>query len=259
MGDRPERRDELDARDLSFLEGVYPALSIWIRSYFRADIRGLEQVPEDPVVFVANHSGGLGSPDSIVFILGFMDQFGLDRPLYWLGHDLLFSLPGIGAFLRRCGVIPAARDSAEKVLRNNGSLVVYPGGETELHRPWSARNEIRFEGRTGFLQLARETGAPVVPVVSYGGHHTYLCITDGRRLARLLRLDRTLRLKTLPLALAAPWGLTLGFVPHLPLPARIRVRVCAPIHVDERFGDDLDLAYRHVTGVMQRTLDELAH
>ena len=36
-------------------------------------------------------------------------------------------------------------------------------------------------------EVAKEAGVPIVPVVSVGGHDTYLPLTDGRRLAKLLR------------------------------------------------------------------------
>lgn len=253
-----EVRGDLAARDLSRVEPLLPALSWLVRCYFRAEVRGLDRLPDVPVLFVGNHSGGVNSPDSVVFILAYLERFGLERPLYWLGHSLVMSLPVVGTLLRRAGVLPASSQAARSALESGASVVVYPGGEVELHRPWTARNEIRFLGRTGFLRLARDAGVPLVPVVSHGGHHTYLPLTDGRGIARALRLDRLLNLRTVPISLALPWGLNVGFLGHLPLPAKILVEVLDPIDVQDRFGDDLDAAYRHVTGLMQATLDSLA-
>src|SRR5439155_6479682 len=170
-----------------------------------------------PVLFAGNHSGGTVSPDSIAFILSYIDRYGIERPLYWLAHSVVMAAPVVGPFLRRCGVLPASHDSARTVLREGGSVVVYPGGEIELHRPWTARNQIRFRGRTGFLRLAIETGVPLVPVVAAGGHNTYFAISDGQGLARLLGLDRRFNLKVLPVSLALPWGINVGdFLLHLP-------------------------------------------
>jgi 1-acyl-sn-glycerol-3-phosphate acyltransferase len=249
----------LEPPDLSFAEPFLPLLTRLVRGYFRAEVRGLEHVPEDrPVLFVGNHSGGTPSPDSVVFILSYLERFGDSRPLFWLGHSLVTAAPALGSFLRRCGVLPASPDSARRALASGGSVLVYPGGEVELHRPWSERNRIEFVGRTGFARLALDAAVPVVPVVASGGHNTYLPLTDGRQLARLLGLDRRFNLKVLPISLAVPWGLNVGdFLLHVPLPARITVEVLPPIDLTARFGQDAAAAARFVETEMQRTLDAL--
>jgi 1-acyl-sn-glycerol-3-phosphate acyltransferase len=248
---------ELAARDLGFIADALPGFAKFLYAYFNTEVRGFERVPEPPVLFVGNHSGGNGSPDAAIFMVSYLDQLGLDRPLYWLAHSLLTGFPAVGGVLRKFGVITARPDAALTALRRGCDIVVYPGGEQELHRPWVARAEVRFGGRTGFLRLARDAGVPIVPFVSYGGHNTYLPIADGHRLAHRLRLDRALRLKVLPVALSAPWGLTVGnFIPHLPFPATIRVEVLDPIDVSSYA--DLPAAYDAVVDRMQATLDKLA-
>jgi hypothetical protein len=69
------------------------------------------------------------------------------------------------------------------------------------------------------------------------------------------------RLKVLPISIAAPWGLNIGdMAGHLPLPAKIRVRVLDPVHLREEFGQepDLDAVYDHVLSRMQASLDHMA-
>jgi 1-acyl-sn-glycerol-3-phosphate acyltransferase len=250
---------DLPDRDLSFAEGAIPLISWLVDHYFRVEVTGMDNIPGDrPVLFVANHSGGNGSPDSVAFILRYIQRFGIERPLYWLGHEVITSMPGLGSFLRRCGVLPASRGAAAAALRAGGSVVVYPGGDRELHRAWTARNQIRFYGRKGFVRLASEAGVPIVPVVSAGGHNTYLPLTDGGAIARRLGLDRRFRLKVLPISLALPWGINVGdFLLHIPLPAHIRIAVLPPVDVRERWGDDVDAAYEGITRLMQAALDGL--
>lgn len=254
----PEIAAELDAWDLQYAESVVPALWRFVRTYFRAEVRGFDRVPGDePVLFVGNHSGGFGSPDSAVFILGYFQHHGEVRPIYWLAHELVMNLPVLGDVLRACGAVTGSREVAKAALARGADLVVYPGGEIEMHRPWSARYEIRFHGRTGWLDIAHEAGVRVVPVVGCGGHNTYFSITDGERIARALRLDELFRLKTFPVALSVPWGLDVGGVlPHLPLPAKITIEVLDPIDVGQFY--DSEAAYDVVTSRMQATLDRLA-
>ncbi len=253
---------DLDARDPEFIRYQLPGMWLLASVYFRAEVRGLERIPEEgPVLLVGNHSGGNMTPDSMVFLLAFNAYFGVERPLHILAHSLVTSWPGLGAFLRRWGVITAGPKAARAALERGSCVLVYPGGDVETHRPWSARHEIRFDGRKGFLRLAAEAGVPIVPVVADGGQETYLPLTDGRRLARALGLERLGRLKVLPVSLALPWGLNVGdLLGHLPLPAKIRIQVLEPIDVAERFGDepDSDEAYDYVTGRMQEALTALA-
>jgi 1-acyl-sn-glycerol-3-phosphate acyltransferase len=253
---------DLAARDPEFIRFQLPGMWLLASLYFRAEVRGLERIPEEgPVLLVGNHSGGNMTPDSVVFLLAFNAYFGTERPLYILAPSLVTSWPVIGPFLRKWGVITAGPKAARAALERGASVLVYPGGDVETHRPFSARHRIRFDGRKGFLRLARDAGVPIVPVVADGGQETYLPLTDGRRLARALRLDRVGRLKVMPVSLALPWGLNVGdILGHIPLPAKIRVEVLEPIRM-ERFGSGrtgVDEAYEYVTGRMQEALTALA-
>lgn len=253
---------DLDARDPEFIRSQLPLMWLLTTLYFRAEVKGFERVPEEgPLLFVANHSGGNMTPDSIVFTLAFNTYFGVERPLHALAHALVTSYPIIGTLAKKWGIITAGPDAAKAVLDRGHSVLVYPGGDIEVHRPWTARHEIRFAGRKGFLRLAKEANVPIVPVVSLGGQDTYFPITDGQRIARALKLDKLARLKVLPISIALPWGLNVGdFLGHLPLPAKIRQEILEPIDVVEKFGDDADSdeAYNYVTGRMQETLTAMA-
>ena len=253
---------ELEARDPEFIRYQLPGMWLFSTVYFRAEITGFERVNEEgPVLFVGNHSGGNMTPDSMVFMLGFNTYFGVERPIYALAHSLVTSWPIVGQLAKKWGIITAGPNAASAALKTGASVLVYPGGDVDTHRPWTARHEIRFDGRRGFLRLAKKTGVPIVPVVSVGGQDTYLPLTDGRAAAKLLRLDRLARLKVLPVSLALPWGLNVGdFLGHIPLPAKIRMEVLEPIDVNELFGDQADSkeAYDYVVARMQESLTALA-
>ena len=76
----------------------------------------------------------------------------------------------------------------------------------EALRPWKDRNRIVFSGREGFLKLAHEQGVKIVPVVSNGGQNTFFVFNDGRKTAKLLRFDKLLRVKSVPISLSSPGG-----------------------------------------------------
>ena len=97
--------------------------------------------------------------------------------------------------------------------------------------------------------------------MAIGGQETALFLSRGEWLAKLLRLDRMLRLKVMPISLALPWGLNVSdLLTHFPLPAKITIQVLPAIDVRAQFGQepDVDAVYDHIVGAMQTTLTELA-
>jgi 1-acyl-sn-glycerol-3-phosphate acyltransferase len=252
---------DLDERDPDYIRESLPRLWLLSSLYFRGEVRGLGNIPENgPVLLVGNHSGGNLTPDTTVFTLGFSAYFGVERAFYQLAHNLVLSMPTL-SFLRKYGTVAASPENARQALESGAALLVYPGGDYEVHRPTWERHRVDFGGRMGYVRLALEQDAPIVPVVSVGGQETALFLTRGGGLARALRLDRVFRLKVLPISLALPWGLNIGdMLGHIPLPAKITVEALPPIYVREEFGPEPDVSEvnEHVLRLMQDTLDALA-
>ncbi|MDQ6919472.1 MAG: acyltransferase family protein [Candidatus Dormibacteraeota bacterium] len=255
------RIGDLHERDPDYIRGTLPWTWLAASFYFRADVRGLENIPaEGPVLLVGNHSGGNFPPDTFIFTLAFTSYFGVERRFHQLAHRLVLRMPGLG-MLRKYGTIEASPTNADRALKAGAALLVYPGGDWETHRPSWHSGRVDFAGRRGFVDLALRNRVPIVPVVSIGGQETALFLSRGEGLASLLQLDRLFRLKVLPVSLALPWGLNIGdMAMHLPLPAKITTRVLPPIDLHKRLGrrPDPEVAYQLVTGVMQEQLDALA-
>lgn len=144
-------------------------------------------------------------------------------------------------------------------------MLVYPGGDIDSWRAQRDRDKVVFGPRRGYIRLALREAVPIVPVISAGAHDTWYVLSDGRWLAKLLRVDRKLRLKAWPIVLSVPWGLTIGPpLPYLPLRTRIDQEVLEPMHFErtgeEAAADDeyVESCHRRVHGAMQRTLTRLA-
>jgi 1-acyl-sn-glycerol-3-phosphate acyltransferase len=256
---------DLDERDPDYIRDHLPLLWMLSSVYLRAEVRGMENIPEDgPVLLVGNHSGGNMIVDTFAFTLAFETHFGVERPFYQLAHNLVLLL---GPFmpwipnLRKFGTVPAGHENAGNALDAGAAVLVYPGGDYETHRPSWESAKVDFNGRKGFIRLALRNDVPIVPVVSIGGQETALFLSRGEGLARLLRLDRMFRLKVLPISLAIPWGLNIGdMLTHFPLPAKITTEVLPQIHLREEYGrkPDIDAVYDDVIARMQRSLSGLA-
>jgi 1-acyl-sn-glycerol-3-phosphate acyltransferase len=254
-------RADLDERDPDYIRETLPGLWLLASFYFRADVKGLENIPaEGPVLLVGNHSGGNMTPDTLVFTLAFNTYFGVERRFYQLAHNLVVSMPHLST-LRKYGTVAASRENSHKALDSGAALLVYPGGDYEVHRPSWDSARVDFNGRQGYIRLALEKNVPIVPLVSLGGQETALFLSRGERLARLFRLDKMFRLKVLPISLAVPWGLNVGdMLGHVPLPAKLQMRALEPIDLRKRFGRNPDIQEidEYILGTMQATLDSLA-
>src|SRR5919199_3542143 len=170
---------DLDERDPDYIRESLPRLWLLASLYFRAEVRGLGNIPEEgPVLLVGNHSGGNLTPDTGVFTLAFSAYFGVERRFFQLAHNLVLSMPGL-SFLRRFGTVAASPENAQKALEAGAALLVYPGGDHEVHRPVWERNRVDFDGRKGWIRLALEHDVPVVPVVSIGGQETSVFLSRG--------------------------------------------------------------------------------
>jgi 1-acyl-sn-glycerol-3-phosphate acyltransferase len=193
-----------------------------------------------------------------VFTLAFCSYFGVERPFYQLAHNLVVSMPGLGS-LRKFGTVAANHDNATLALRSGAALLVYPGGDYEVFRPSWNRHQVDFGGRKGYVRLAREAGVPIVPIASVGGQEAALFIDRGQWLAKLLMVDKTARLKSVPILLAPPWGLTISdMVPRLPLPTKIAIEVQDPIDADDIAASDDDVINDKVLSSLQAGVDRLA-
>ena len=246
---------DLDDRDPDYIRESLPGMWLLSSYYIRADVRGLERIPESgPVLIVGNHSGGNLTPDTGVFVLAFGAYFGAERRLHPLVHNLVLAMP-IPIPLRKYGAVVASHENAKLALEKGAAVLVYPGGDWEVHRTSWQTGKVDFGGRKGFIKLALDAGVPIVPLVAVGGQETALFLTRGDRLARRLGLDKRFRLKVLPISISLPWLINVGdMFGHIPLPAKITVEALAPIDVSELEVDD---AYDMIIERMQRTLTGL--
>jgi 1-acyl-sn-glycerol-3-phosphate acyltransferase len=223
----------------AFTAAFWPFARVW----FRPRVEGLEQVPSGPCIVVGNHSG-YAVMEIFLLLTAWTRQRGTRTPVAGLAHDL-----GLSWILRwgvaRIGGIRAKPESALEALRKGLPVLVFPGGDVDAFRPFSARYEVHWGGRSGFVELARAAGVPVVPFAICGSHAQYTVLPGARTVAKVLGLRR-LRLSSWGIPLGAlapavaltavlgfgvsPWWLLAGFAAALfPNPTRIDLRFLEPV------------------------------
>jgi 1-acyl-sn-glycerol-3-phosphate acyltransferase len=254
------REGNLDDRNTDAMRELLPAMWLFASAWFRPDIRGLERVPrQGPMLIVGNHTGGAGSPEVLIAQLAFSAYFGVERPHYQLAHRMVLNSP-VGSLIRRFGTVEADPANAEAALDAGAMVTVFPGGDYEVFRPSWQSAKVDFGGRTGFLRLALSKNVPIVPMVTLGGQETALFLSRGERLAQLTGAARVFRLKTIPIVVGFPFGLSVGgFPPIVPLPAKVTIELLEPIDLRSRYGaePDVDEIYRDLMATMQKTLTGL--
>ncbi|GAA4807366.1 lysophospholipid acyltransferase family protein [Nocardioides caeni] len=248
----------LDQRDPAALALALPALKLAMRTYFRSSVTGMEKMPDGGALIVGNHSGGLTPMDVPIIAVAFADEFGAERPLFCLAHDMLFT--GVaGPVMRRFGFVNATREAAHEILSGGGVTIVFPGGDYDTFRPTTQGTIVDFNGRTGYLRTAIRAGVPIVPVVSIGGQESQLFLSRGQWIGRRSPLRKLMRTDLFPIGAGFPF--LLGPAPlNVPLPTKITTRVLDPIDIEAEFGPDPDLTEVDgvVRGRMQDALRDMA-
>ncbi|OFX21609.1 MAG: hypothetical protein A2V77_09130 [Anaeromyxobacter sp. RBG_16_69_14] len=211
---------ELDAfgMDRGLFERAMPVLEFLYTSWWRVELRQIENVSaQGPVMLVANHGSALAW-DALVLRLALLRDHPAHRELRPLLDEYALKLPLAGVGALRLGAVPATPENALSLLREGRALAVFPEGSHNARRPWTQRYRVERFGRGGFAKLALRTGAPIVPCAVVGSEET------SAPFARTGWLADTLGMPFLASAPPLP-----GLLGVIPLPSRWSVRFGEPI------------------------------
>ncbi len=217
---------------------------LWLyRKYFRVQVFGLEKVPPTGrVLLVANHSGQL--PVDAVMV-GLSLLFEKDPPRFprALVEKWVPTLPFISPLYARIGAVVGTPENCRRLLAADEGILVFPEGVRGLNKPFSKRYQLQRFG-TGFLRLALEAGAPIVPVGVVGAEE------QSPALANLTSVARLLAMPSLPL--------TPTIVP-VPLPTRYRLHFGDPLTFTGSPDDEdavIEEKVERVKAAIQKLLDD---
>jgi len=258
VGTRATQNWSTRGPDPEYMERMTQVWNFMLDRYFRTETTGWERLPTGPSLAIGIHSGTWLTMDAWVFVLSWWRRFGHSRILHGTAHDMLMAMPGLGAFFRNVGVIPASREAVTAALAARHSVVVWPGGEQDAMRAWSRRYEVDFAGRRGFVKQAILSGVPIVPVATVGGAETVFVLSEGRWLAKALQFKKLLRSDVAPIVAGLPFGIWPEILPsHIPLPAKISTEILDPIEVDTDPGRASDDAYvNRIYGEVQQRIHD---
>lgn len=213
----------------------------WLASYFpQAKLHKTADLPPDKAYIFGQHPHGILAFGTWlgfgVDALGFPELFpGVDVHVTTL--NINFRAPILREYLMLLGVVPVEKPCILKLLSAGKSVTITVGGSTESLLTQPGRYDLVLRRRRGFVRCALQTGASLVPCISFGEPETYTtanALPHGHPIRRFQRwLERTAGF-TLPVAFGRgvflPWGL-------LPWPVPLNVVVGAPIDVERWEGE----------------------
>ena len=211
--------------DPEYLMWSIPLIHFLYRHYFRTSAHGTEKVPAGPVLLVANHSGQI-PVDGMMMGGSMLLDADPPRMLRSMVERWVPTLPFISVFMARCGQVLGTPENCRRLLRSGEAILVFPEGARGISKTFDQRYQLQEFG-FGFMRLALESGAPIVPVAVIGGEEQAPSFHNAKSLARLLGMP------AFPITPTFPWVPVVGMLPY---PVRYRLWFGDPM----RFEGDPD-------------------
>jgi 1-acyl-sn-glycerol-3-phosphate acyltransferase len=198
------------------------------RYYFRVETHGCERVPSGPVLLIANHSGQVGY-DGMMLSMAMLLDAEPPRLCRGMGEFFFWKTPWLGTIASRLGTMAGTPENCTTMLRGGACVAVFPEGARGANKPWRQRYQLQRFG-TGFMRLALETGAAIVPVGIVGAEE------QQPGLANLEGFGKKLGLPSFPITVTAPWFGPLGMA--FALPVKYHIHFGEPLSFDGRADDE---------------------
>jgi 1-acyl-sn-glycerol-3-phosphate acyltransferase len=144
-----------------------------------------------------------------------------------LAATIMFKIPVVREFFLVFGYIDASRPVAHAALKAGRSIFVVTGGEEESMYATITEDILVLKNRKGFVRLALQHGASLVPIYGIGNNETFHRYNFAMNLRKWIQ-------KNLKIALPIFHG---RFFTPLPYQTPIKVIVGEPIEVPQPNGD----------------------
>jgi len=236
--------------DPEFADNIMmPALRPLYERWFRVETIGMANVPATGgALLVANHSGTLPI-DAMMTTVALRDHHPAGRHLRMLGADLLFQTPMVGSLSRKAGHTLACNPDAERLLKSDELVGVWPEGYKGVGKPFKDRYKLQRFGRGGFVSIAMRTGVPIIPCSIVGAEEIYPLIGNLKSIARLFGL---------PYFPITPLFPLLGPLGLVPLPSKWYIEFGEPVRTDRYAPADADdpMLVFNVTDQVRETIQQ---
>jgi 1-acyl-sn-glycerol-3-phosphate acyltransferase len=206
--------------DWEFVEVVRPFFEFMYYKYWRVESTGLEKIPDKGrALLVSNHSGQLPWDGAMLSTAIYSEHpyQRLSRNLYATWFP---TVPFLSTILERGGQVLASVENGTRLLEQDELVAVFPEGIKGVSKLFKDRYQLARFGRGGFVKMALNTQAPIIPVSIVGAEETYISIYKSQTISRLTGLP------FFPISLRFPW---LGLLSLIPFPTKWFIDFGTPI------------------------------
>jgi len=215
------------------VEGAFDRtlVEFFYRYWFRCEVEGVENVPDDGgALLVSNHSGAL-PPDAAMVAKAIREEHPRPRPLYLTVEHFFKGYPGFSMLIPKIGGVAAHPANVHRLLYDERQLViVFPEGRKGTEKLYKDRYRLRRFGRGGFVEAAMRAEAKLVPLCVVGAEEA------APIFAHVVALRRLTGLLYFPITPTFPWLGPFGMLGYLP--AKFRIRFLEPIDTVELGGPE---------------------
>lgn len=212
------------------------------RHWLRVEAAGVENVPSGRVLLIANHAGNTFAYDAAMLSMALFLESEPPRIARGMAEFYLPTLPVFNVLMQRMGSVVGTPQNCVALLENEEAVMVFPEGQRGFIKPYSEAYQLQEFG-LGFMRMALETGAPIVPVGIVGSEE------QSPGIARMEGLAKRIGAPALPLTATFP---LFGALALVPLPVKFRIRFGEPLHFDGDPNDDNTRISGHVEIVKDR-------
>jgi 1-acyl-sn-glycerol-3-phosphate acyltransferase len=228
-----------------------PGLLLY-RYYFRVATHDIDRLPTGRVLVIANHAGQLPF-DGMMLQTALLLEAEPPRIARAMGEYWIPQLPLVSFAAARVGALVGTPHNCAQMLHHGECVAVFPEGVRGMNKVYRDRYQLQRFG-TGFMRLALETRAPIVPVAIVGSED------QQPGFANLAGLGRLLGMPAFPITLGFPW---LGPLGLLPMPVKYRIYFGEPISFDgdpdeedAAIQERVDVVKQEITAMLARGVAE---
>jgi len=217
------------------LRKAFTWLGWFYRNYFNVNVHDIAHVPtRGRAMLIGNHSGGVAL-DAAMVMCSLMMEKDPPRLAHSMVEKFLNAVPMFSQWTNRCGQFTGLPHHAVKLLEDDRMLLVFPEGARGTAKLYKERHSLVRFG-TGFMRLALQTNAPIVPFAFLGGGEAIPTVHNSEGLGKLL---------------GAPYVPITPYLVAWPLPVRLDIVYGEPMHFEGDGSEDDEVIFGYVEEVKE--------
>lgn len=221
----------------------------WVyHNYFRVETKGVQNIPDGKCLVIGNHSGQLPFDAAMITAAAFLEREP-PRFLRSMIERFVPATPFVSSFMARCGHVLGTPENCRRLLDASEAILAFPEGVRGLNKTYKHRYKLQRFGQ-GFMRLALEANAPIVPTVVVGAEEQSPSFYDAKLLGKIFGLP------AFPITPTHPLVPVVGMLPY---PTKYYIYFGEPMQFSGDANDEDAAIQKKVEEVrtrMQEMLDE---